>query len=83
MSIRTKREIVPLKVIGIHVLYFVNTFQLISGGADPTDMDADGYTPLYKAILYNQPMVVESLVLAAGVDLNTQDTSGTTALHVR
>ena len=65
------------------MLYFVNTFQLITGGADPTDTDADGYTPLYKAILYNQPMVVESLVVAAGVDLNTPDTSGTTALHVR
>ena len=44
-------------------------------------VDADGHTPLFKAVLYSQSRAVLSLVLA-GVDLNVQDASGSTAVHV-
>lgn len=55
--------------------------QLIRGGAESTLLDADGHTPLVKAVLYNHPLVVQALV-SAEVDLNMQDSSGTTAAHV-
>lgn len=44
-------------------------------------MDAEDHTPLFKAVVYSQPRAVQSLVLA-GVDLNKQDSSGSTAVHV-
>ena len=44
-------------------------------------MDAEDHTPLLKAVVYGQPRAVQSLVLA-GVDLDKQDSSGSTAVHV-
>jgi ankyrin repeat protein len=44
-------------------------------------MDSEGHTPLLKAVLYGQPSAVQSLILA-GVSLDTQDSAGSTALHM-
>ena len=55
--------------------------QLIAGGANAQMVDSEDHTPLLKAVLYNQPQAVQSLVLA-GVNLNTQDLAGCTAVHV-
>ena len=68
----------------MHNTYSCNALlsvQLIAGGADSMMVDADGHTPLFKAVLYSQSRAVLSLVLA-GVDLNVQDASGSTAVHV-
>lgn len=45
-------------------------------------MDSEGHTPLLKAVLYGQVSAVQSLILA-GVNLDIQDSTGTTAIHVR
>lgn len=62
--------------------FFASTLQLISKGCEVDLFDVEGQTPLHKAVMYNQ---LESLQVLAmnGVDLNSKDPSGNTALHVR
>lgn len=43
--------------------------------------DGEGQAPLHKAVLYNQLEAVQVLAMN-GVDLNTKDPLGNTALHV-
>ena len=55
--------------------------QLIAGGAEAGLEDANGYSPLVRAVLCGHRAVVQALALS-GVDLNHYIQSGATAAHV-
>lgn len=54
---------------------------LLRGGADPGLPDNRGYTPCHVAAQYGQTAVLYHLALKWGVDCDTADHDGRTALH--
>ena len=44
--------------------------------------DADGFTPLYDAVMLGSTEIVELLLAKEGIDVNAKDGDGLTPLHV-
>ena len=68
-------------ILAIHNSYSDIVVMLLNNGADVTEKNSVGFTPLHYAVSYLEPPVLE-LMLDKGADVNARNKSGVAPLHI-